>query len=219
MTLTGVDYSAGELTAAQCRANGIAFVCRYVSSTATRWNVTKTVRQSEIDDFLANGIGVVLVFESDADDALGGFDQGAANARLADAQARARGLAGCPVYMAVDFDAVPSQYATVAAYLDGASSVLGLSRIGAYGSHRVITRLFDGGHIRYGWPAYAWGGTLDSRAHLFQYSGGNVAGVSVDWNRTVSSDEDYGQYKSGAPDGVQPPGILEWISTLYGKAL
>ena len=82
--------------------------------------------------------------------------------------------------------------------------MVGHARIGAYGSHRTITHLFDGGRIRYGWAAVAWGGTLDPRAHLCQYGGGTVAGVNVDWNRTVASDFDYGQV-----GGIPPIGLLE----------
>jgi len=212
VTLTGVDYSGGgPLTAAQCRSAGISFVGRYVSNTNTAWNIAKTIRKSEVDDFLAGNIGIVIFFESTPSDALGGYAQGAANARLADAQVTERGIAGCPIYFAVDFDAVPSQYDTVRAYLDGAASVVGLARTGAYGSHRVITMLFDGGRIRYGCAAVAWGGTLDSRAHLYQHAGGTVDGVSVDWQRTVSSDTDYGQFGGSKP---KPAGwnVLDWIS-------
>ena len=209
--ITGVDYSGGgPLTAAQCKSNGISFVCRYVSNTSTAWNRAKTVRKSEIDDFRTGGVGVVIVFESTPGDALGGYAQGAANARLGDAQVTERGIAGCPIYFAVDFDVVPSQYAVVDAYIDGAASVVGPARIGAYGSHRVITHLFDSRRIRYGWAAVAWGGVLDPRAHLFQYGGGTVDGVSVDWNRTVCSDTDYGQAQHPPP--IVLPG--SWLGTL-----
>lgn len=212
MTLIGVDYSTGPLTAAQCRAHGIAFVCRYVSNGATGWNRSKTAKQAEVDDFRANGIGIVIVYEGDINDALGGYAQGVTNARLADQQVRALGLTGCPIYLAVDFDAVPAQLPLVAAYLDGAASVLGLPRTGGYGSHRTVTHLFNGGHITYGWAADAWGGQLDPRAHLTQRGGGTVDGVSVDWDYTVSSDTDYGQHRGGSPVVAQQVGILEWIA-------
>jgi len=202
VTLQGVDYSTGPITAAQAKASGVSFICRYVSSPAEQW---KNLKPSEVTDFLSNGVGLVVVFEEHpVGRPLGGYTEGAANARSADAQVEALGIAGCPIYFAIDFDATVNQLATIDAYIDGAASVVGHARIGAYGSHRTITHLFDGGRIRYGWAAVAWGGTLDPRAHLYQYGGGTVAGVNVDWNRTVASDFDYGQV-----GGIPPIGLLE----------
>jgi hypothetical protein len=190
MALLGVDFSSGGLTAAQCQAAGISFVCRYVSAPGE----AKNLRASEVTDFRGNGIGIVVVYEEHpVTRPLGGYAEGVADARSADAQVTALGLAGCPVYFAVDFDAQVSQYGTLDGYFAGVTSVLGFARVGGYGKHALITHLLDGNLIRYAWASPAWGGTLDPRAHLFQFGGGVTDGVSVDWNHTVSSDTDYGQ--------------------------
>lgn len=207
MTLTGVDYSAGPLTAAQVKAAGMAFVCRYVSSPGE----SKNLRPSEVADYLGNGVGLVVVYEEHpVTRPLGGFAEGVADARSADAQVGALGLPGCPVYFAVDFDAVPSQLPVIDSYIDGVVSVLGFARTGAYGSNRTITHLLDGGRIRYGWAAAAWGGTVDSRAHLYQTGGGIIDGVPVDVDHTVSSDTNYGQYQSSTGD---------WFNSLFGGGM
>lgn len=206
MTLQGVDHSSGPLTAAQARAAGMSFICRYVSTPGE----SKNLRTSEVTDLLAGGVGLVVVYEEHpVTRPLGGYTEGAADARSADAQVATLGIAGCPIYFAVDFDVVPNQLGIIDDYMDGAASVVGHDRVGAYGSNRTITHLFDGGRIRYGWAAVAWGGQLDGRAHLYQYSGGTVAGTSVDWNRTVSSDTDYGQVGGSADPGFD---IIRWIS-------
>lgn len=187
------------MTAAQAHAAGVAFICRYVSTPGEG----KNLRPSEVTDFQTNGIGLVVVYEEHpVTRPLGGYAEGVSDAQSADIQVTALGIPGCPVYFAVDFDVVPNQIGIIDAYFDGVTSVLGKTRVGAYGSHYTITHLFDGGRIRYGWAAVAWGGTLDPRAHLYQYGGDTVAGVSVDLDRTVCSDTDYGQIGGHTdPDG------------------
>src|ERR1700729_3525259 len=61
MTLLGVDYSTGPMPGATARANGLSFVCRYVSAPGN----SKNLKASEVSDFSANGIGIVVVFEND----------------------------------------------------------------------------------------------------------------------------------------------------------
>ena len=82
---------------------------------------------------------------------------------------------GRPIYFGVDFDAAASQQGTINAYFDGAISVLGKQRVGAYAGYYVIKRLFDAGKITWGWQTYAWsGGKWDSRAQLRQVKNGVV---------------------------------------------
>src|SRR5439155_1704025 len=60
---------------------------------------------------------------------------------------------GRPIYFAVDEDTTVGPHVT--AYFQGAASVLGLARTGAYG-YKVIKGLFDVGLIAWGWQTYAW---------------------------------------------------------------
>lgn len=200
MTLQGADYSHGPISAAAARANGLSFICRYVSTTGN----TKNLTDAEVTDFSANGVSVVVVFEQAADNSLGGGAQGIADAQKADAQVTALGLTGCPVYFAVDFQATTAQLATIGDYLQGVSSTIGLKRVGVYGSYSVIKYALDNGLAKYGWQTLAWSsGQLDSRCHIYQYKvNDTIAGVSVDLDRTESSDTDYGQAGSSGPDPV-----------------
>ena len=204
MTLQGVDYSYGPLPAATAKANGLSFVCRYVSTPGNGKNLTT----AEVADFSTNGVGIVVVFETAANNPLSGNAQGVTDAQGADAQVTVLGLAGCPVYFAVDFQATTAQLATIGAYLQGAASVIGLPRVGVYGDYSVVNYALNNTLATYAWQTYAWSaGQLDARSHIYQYqNGGTVAGVSVDFDRTISSDSNYGQAAPALPvvTGVNP---------------
>jgi len=182
-------------------ANGLSFICRYVSSPGSSRNLTR----AEIYDFEANGIGIVIVFEQTADSALGGWRQGIADAQSASTQVAALGIADCPIYFAVDFDASENQLPVVGAYLQGAASVIGIDRTGVYGGYAVVQYAFNNGLVTYGWQTYAWSGTnLDGRCHLYQYQNSVTIGdVFCDRDRTESSDTNYGQV-GAAVDGISP---------------
>jgi Domain of unknown function (DUF1906) len=138
----------------------------------------------------------VLVFEADADRALGGHPGGVADAESARAQAGLIGLAGAPIYFAVDFDAQPAQLPMVLAYLNGAASVLGHELTGVYGGLAAVKAALDAGACRYAWQTHAWsGGEWDPRAHLHQYANGQtLCGISVDFDRANAAD--FGQHKT-----------------------
>src|SRR4051794_16281357 len=59
MTIEGVDYAYGRLTAQDLAANGLAFAARYVS----RFGRRKNLSAGEIADWSANRIGIVICFE------------------------------------------------------------------------------------------------------------------------------------------------------------
>ena len=166
MTLQGVDYSYGPLPAATAKANGLSFVCRYVSSPGNAKNLTT----AEVADFSTNGVAIVVVFERAANNPLGGNAQGVTDAQSGDAQVTALGLAGCPIYFAVDFQATAAQLATIGAYLQGAATVVGLPRVGVYGDYSVVNYALNNNLATYAWQTYAWsGGQLDARCHIYQY--------------------------------------------------
>ena len=199
MTLQGADYSTGTLPGATARANGLSFVCRYVSSPGNAKNLTA----AEISDFSANGIGIVVVFENDplppgTPKPLGGNAQGITDANSADAQVIALGLTGCPIYFAVDFDVTTAQMPTVVAYLQGAASVIGLQRMGVYGQYSVVNNALNNSMATYSWQAKAWSsGKTDPRTNIYQYQQAPppiiIAGVSIDRDQTVASDLNFGQ--------------------------
>ena len=208
MTLEGVDYSSGRLSSQAMRDNGLSFACRYVSTPGNSKNLTA----AEVADWSANGIGIVVVFEQGAQNALGGASRGARDATTAQSQLDALGLSAAPVYFAVDFDATASQLPTISDYLGGAAGVIGQERTGVYGSYSVVQHVLDEGVARYAWQTYAWSHRqLDERAHLYQYHNGeHMAGVDVDRDRTVSSDEDYGQWPMAPLQPGEPQITQVW---------
>lgn len=199
MTIYGIDYAWGRpgpaaIKAARINDKPIEFVCRYLSHDTTGKNLTK----AEADVLAGAGLWVVVVWETTAQRALAGHSAGAADARFADAQARACGMPdGRPIYFAVDWDATAGQQDEINAYLDGAASVLGRDRVGLYAGYWPVKRAFDAKKITWAWQTYGWsGGHWDGRAQLQQYSNSHTLnGVGVDYDRATTGD--YGQWKPG----------------------
>jgi hypothetical protein len=196
---TGVDYSWARPSPSSLHASGYSFACRYVSDDTTGKNMTRT----ETAALIAAGVDVVSNWEFSSSEILNGFSAGVHAANVGLAQATAAGMpAGRPIYFSIDFDIQPSQIATAASYLDGAASVLGHDRVGAYGSYSAIKYLFDHGKIAYGWQTYAWsGGQWDARAQLRQTNNGAACSGGCDIDEAMA--EDFGQWGfAPAPDSV-----------------
>ena len=202
---SGIDYSWGRPRPSKIVEAGYTFVCRYVS-----WNTTgKNLTRTEADALRAAGLDIVANWEYTASEALDGYDAGARNAEEAHRQAVACGMpADRPIYLSVDFDASQSQQTAINAYFDGAASVLGRGRVGAYAGYYVLDRLFDAGKISWGWQTYAWsGGNWDSRAGLRQVQNGiTVDGADCDRNEAHKSD--FGQWGNNPRGTANVYGIL-----------
>jgi len=96
-------------------------------------------------------------------------------------------------------DRVIKTVESVYPYFDGLRSVLGLERVGAYGSYTLINDLFDEGMITYGWQSAAFDSNhrLDPRAQLYQYdtTPPNAFGVDqLDYDQARAPD--FGQWRS-----------------------
>ena len=182
----GIDYSFGSgVTATQIKASGAQFVARYLSNPGNPKNITK----AEFDNLVNAGLKVVLVYEYRANDILRGHAGGVADANSAEAQVKALGADGIPIYFACDFDATPGDQAAINAYLDGVASVITWKRTGLYSGYWPMKRAFDAGKMKYGWQARAWSGiNVESRAHIYQYAGGKVGPADVDFNRILQSE-------------------------------
>jgi hypothetical protein len=184
----GVDYSYARPAPGTLAAQGYTFAARYLSNDAQ-----KNLTIGEASGLIGAGLSVVSNWEAGAQDALGGFAQGASDAQAADQQALAAGMpATRPIYFSIDFDAQPSQQAAIDAYYDGVASVLGRDRTGAYAGLGPISRLFDDAKIAWAWQTYAWsGGQWDPRAQLRQIQNG-IANDSEDLDEAVVAD--FGQW-------------------------
>jgi hypothetical protein len=189
--IEGIDCASTVSNPAAVRSAGKRFVCRYVSTPGSWKNASK----SELAACRKAGLAVVLVWETTATAALAGEAAGRADAKSARAAATGLGFpANRPVYLAVDFDAQPSQMGPVCAYFKGARDA-GAGPMGVYGGLRVVTQ--TGMHYR--WQTLAWsGGVWDPKAQIQQYAiNGSLAGIGVDYDRATQSD--YGQWPARSP--------------------
>jgi peptidoglycan hydrolase-like protein with peptidoglycan-binding domain len=201
---TGIDYAwaqAGQPSDATLHAAGVTFVCRYLSSDAS-----KRIGAVEAARHLAAGRQIVLVWEDEAGAVKYGHARGVADAQAADAQAKAAGLSGAPVYFACDYDAPAGDQTLINAYLDGAASVIGKARVGLYGGFWPLSRARTAGKATYWWGTPAWSGSNWGSAgwkpHLMQGTGTTIGGVSCDWD--VANAADFGQYKHGTGPLAEP---------------
>jgi len=195
-TQDGIDYAWARPAPADVRAAGYTFAARYLSHDSG-----KSLSADEATALATAGIDVVVTWETSAKRALSGRDAGVSDATDAQAQATAAGMpADRPIYFAVDFDGTEAQQDSINEYFDGAASVLGQGRTGAYGSYGVVSRLFDANKISWGWQTYAWShGKWESRAQLRQIQNdAKVAGADCDLDQSQASD--FGQWRpAGAP--------------------
>ncbi len=188
----GLDYVIGP-PIADLKAHNVTFVCRYLSSVNALTKV-KLLTPQEADTLLKADIAIVSNYEWYAERVLEGYQSGQQDAQIAASQHHAcGGPPDSPIYFSVDMDL---QGPEVVNYFNGVHSVLPLSRIGAYGSYRVIKFLLDNHLITWAWQTYAWsGGQWDSRRHIEQYENGmTIGGASVDYNHALTTD--FGQWRT-----------------------
>ena len=169
---------------------------------------------------LAAGIDIILVFESTAQEILNGFSAGAADANTAVSEAIASGApSNFFCYFACDFDTPSSDYAAIDAYLNGAASVLGVSRVGLYAgigpvSHAPVParRARDGKRRRGQVGMWPRGSAFSNSICIAIFS----AAVST---RNVGFGTNLGQWQPATPAGlsVSATGIqttsISWSST------
>lgn len=163
-----VDYAWARPSMATIRAQGapgdpVVGVIRYLSL-----QPSKNLSAAEYATLRGAGFQVGLVWETAADIALGGHNQGVRDAQRANAQADdLRYPRTAAIYYAVDFDAPKSALPVILAYLDGVRDV-GVRPCGVYGSYAVVeacSRAAD-----YLWQTSAWSaGKVSGHAHLYQH--------------------------------------------------
>jgi hypothetical protein len=198
----GVDYSEGYDIASLKSAN-TTFACRYIGFTSNSLPQTKIITYSESYDLAKAGIDVVSNYEWTGDRASihNGFYNGNATAAFnggEDDAARAKvlhqsigGPSTKPIYFSVDFSTDGTDCVD---YFKGLVSVLGVSRVGAYGPYSAIKYLKENNLIAWCWQTYAWsGGLWYSGNHIEQYNNGVTMGnMVVDFDRSKTTD--FGQW-------------------------
>lgn len=175
-----LDYSARQLSAAIVKGAGHSGVIRYIDDITDKNLVkTKHTTKAEYDDFVRNGVPVLLVMEVSTTDADGGYNRGVAYAQRAKRGADYLGYKG-PIFFCNDKPTVSNTKAWTD-YLDGAASVLGIGRTGAYGFYNAMDAAK--GHAAYFWQA---GRKSDVRAHVHIWQDNNVqitvGGITCDRN-------------------------------------
>lgn len=176
-----LDYSAAKLSGAVIKAAGYGGVIRYIDS-PDRLR-TKHTNLAEYRDHLANGLTVRLVMQNTTTDADGGANAGVANALRAKAGADYLGYTGV-IFFTNDRTTVPNPTAWQA-YLDGAASVLGKARVGAYGFFNALN--LAAGHASAFWQA---GRKSDLVGHANFWQDNNtqvtVGGITCDRNLVIA---------------------------------
>lgn len=183
--MKGLDYSHSRPNLKRVKDLGYGFVVRYLFAPG------KGVTKVEATAIRAAGLGLCVVYEEYAGRAREGVASGKEDGKIALAFARAIGFPETkPIFFAVDFNATATQQPVIDAYLCGVASVIGLSRVGVYGSFGVVERCHANSSARWFWQTYAWSaGKVSAHAHLFQYLNGQVIeGMSVDLNESRQFD-------------------------------
>ena len=168
MATEGIDYSWARPGGAAIKAAGKKFVVRYLFNDGQGG---KGLDASELADLLANGLEIVLVYEAYAASMKEGRATGRAHAQAAQQQIDALGLPkNSVVYFAADWDASAGEQASIDEYNRGAAEIIGVDRVGIYGSADVMTRTMQSGTSKWFWQTYAWSrGRVQEGIHLYQY--------------------------------------------------
>jgi len=189
------DYSSARPGGAVLVQFGMRGVIRYLWSNVN----SKGLGQVELDDLVANGLKVALVYEEDGRELVedGG---GLRVAKIADGLRQALGISHAPVHFAVDFEPNADELKKIVDEIISIDEIFPFEERGVYGNFDVIEAVVGGGHAKYGWQTYAWSnGRVSEHATLYQYRNGqSINGSAVDFDKNLSED-------FGAIDGSTLP--------------
>lgn len=196
----GIDYAGGRPSAASIAAAGYKFVCRYLSDGGPDLPGKQLV-PAERADLHANGIDIVLNWETTGVTALGGFAAGVADAQAVVAQGVILGSPiGTIVYFSLDWQVQPGQHKVVVDYFRGINSVIGVQATGAYGDAEILQYLWDAGVIAWRWQTQGWSAAVvDSGINILQNNNAgyvNVGGVQCDLDEALT--DNFGQWSAPA---------------------
>jgi Domain of unknown function (DUF1906) len=145
----------------------------------------KRLTRVEAEAITAAGMNLVSVFQRGTNDAKGGAANGTRDGKAASQEAKLIGQpSGTAIYFAVDYDAQPTDYNAIEAYLRAAAKEVPGYEVGVYGSYAVVEEMAKRGACSHFWQTYAWSkGKLSKVANLYQYKNGQqLAGHTVDFN-------------------------------------
>lgn len=177
----GADYSARELSVSELdsfKDYDIRFLIRYIG-----WPGNPKCISHYPGAYKAHVNGgrmVLLVAEEGTADPAGGFGGGATMARRALSDANSIGYPDrLPIFFCADgwLASHGISVATAMSYLDGAASVVGRQRTGAYGFRDFIRAAKAGGHATWLWlcgSAPTDGEVAQGWPHIYQWNNGTI---------------------------------------------
>jgi hypothetical protein len=161
-----VDFAWTKPAPAAVKASGYVGVIGYVSHDPAK-NLTETQAQG----YYAQGLDVLLVWESTGTDPANGAPAGAADAAAAEAQATWYPTDPAhPIFYATDFGPTQAQMSAVLAYYEGVAGAHRAHGFGPYGDDAVVETVHSA-RIGAGafWQTVAWSaGVISPIANLFQ---------------------------------------------------
>lgn len=201
MTDRGVDCGYGPPTGAELTAAGIDFLAGYLRKAEP--SSIHVLTPAIVRDMHANGRGLVLLYE-DADPAFMLTGSGITHAQHAIADVAALGIPIRAVYFCCDVDLAPTQFATVASFLDQAASVLSADRVGLYGKAALLDYIIARPSRICSWFMQSAGwdnGEQSAAAQIVQtLTQTTIGGVTCDLDQALV--DDYGQWP---PPPTDPP--------------
>jgi hypothetical protein len=183
----GADYSANELSPAQLNSYthyDIRFLIRYIGFPGNAKCISHY--PGAYHRHVQAGRTVLLVIENETNDPAGGHSNGVRMAELAIKDAESIGYPdSLPIFFSSDGWLGNIPVATAMAYLDGAASVMGKKRTGAYGFRDFIQGAKLGGHAEWLWLAGAAptpAEVAQGWPHIYQYNNSKleIAGMDAD---------------------------------------
>lgn len=182
------DFSGRPPGAAALKASGFSGVIRYIGLGSEG----KQIHRAEYEDYVHNGVDVLLVAELTISDAWAALDDratGVARAQLAMTDARAEGIPdSVPIAWAADSHATAAQVRDAVEYGRGFQAVLG-SRSGAYGFMETLRAVRAAGGASWYWLAGAKPSAADQAwVNIWQRNDSTrtVGGIVCDINETYA---------------------------------
>lgn len=170
MTYEGIDTSA-RITAAQARKmreNGLCFAGRYLGPES--WG--KTVTRAEAKALHAEGISILLCYETTAERMRGGREAGAEDGSNALRYARELDVpVGTCIFFACDYNVPTGDLILCENYISAAQAALGgVYEAGCYGPEKVVSFLSDRRDCFKFWQCCAWSNQFLPVANVRQYA-------------------------------------------------
>ena len=170
MTFEGID-TAARITAEQAkkmRGNGLSFAGRYLGPES--WG--KTVTKAEADALLAEGVSILLCYETSAERMRGGASAGAEDGTKALRYARELGVpVGTCIFFAADYNAPTGDLILCENYVRAAQAAMGgVYEAGCYGPEKVVSFLSERGACEKFWQCVAWSNQFLPVANVRQYA-------------------------------------------------